>query len=216
MKKYSLAIIGLILFCIGSVWLQRGFSFSVLPPSQALSSFPRSFDGWTGDEEELSDGVANILDAHEMLSLRFTRGLDGPVFVHASTWIAPDSVSETCPHHPDICYRGNGWTPSDTTVIAIETTDSRTIPVQVSKMGRGDARVIVAFTYRMGDQFFADELAARSVQLKQFGNSTWPSVTKFMVQTPHESVEDAKPTIEYFTKKFFFWHDPAPQSSLSN
>jgi hypothetical protein len=140
-----------------------------------------------------------------MLSLRFQRGIDGPVFLHASTWTAPDSVAETCPHHPDICYRGNGWTPVERKMMQMTVVGAGSIPVQAIVMKRGDQQVTVAFTYRMGETFFADEANARSAQLKLFGTSVWPAVTKFMIQTPHSNIATAEPVIETFVKRFFEW-----------
>jgi EpsI family protein len=204
----TIAFVSVIAFAATTYWLQRGYSFTVAAPTQQLSSFPLSFDGWQGQAEEITDGVANILDATDMLSLRFERGTEGPVFVHASTWTHPDNVAETCPHHPDICYRGNGWAPTGRSTMQIPVDGVGTIPVQCVVMQRGDQQVVVAFTYRMGDKFFADEASARTTQVGFFGSPVWPAVTKFMMQTTDPDIATAKPTIESFVKEFFKWHKP--------
>jgi EpsI family protein len=205
--KARLTVLGItvILFGLVSFLVQRGYSFTVAKPAQSLSEFPKEFAGWQGTEEEITEGVANILDASDMLSLRFQRGKDARVFLHASTWTAPDSVAETCPHHPDICYRGNGWTPIERKMLQVNVNGIGKIPVQAVVMKRGEQRVTVAFTYRMGSTFFADEANARSAQLKLFGTPEWPAVTKFMIQTANSTISAAEPAIETFVKQFFEW-----------
>lgn len=204
-KRSIVALLAVLVFAGASFWLQSGYSFTVAKPTQQLSGFPTSFDGWVGQEEEITEGVAKILVASDVLSLRFVRGSEVPVFLHVSTWTEPDSVAETCPHHPDICYRGNGWSPKNRAVIPVHVDGVGDIPVQAVEMQRGDQHVIVAFTYRMGNAFFADEVSARRVQLDLFGIKVWPAVTKFMIQTNHQSIDAAKPTIEVFAKQFFSW-----------
>ncbi len=203
--RLTVALLTVFLCSIGVFFVQQSYSFTVANPLQQLSEFPAEFDGWRGTEEEITDGVANILDATETLSLRFQQGGDLPVFVHSSVWTSPDSVAETCPHHPDVCYRGNGWTPTDRRTLQIQVEGVGQVPVQAVVMKRGDQQVTVAFTYRMGDAFFSSKPEARAVQLKLFGTKVWPAVTKFMIQVPDSSITAAEPKINIFVKKFFAW-----------
>jgi EpsI family protein len=201
-----LALVAVVLVATVSMVVSRGYSFVVTPPIAKLSEFPMEIDGWVGTLEEVKDGVADILDASDMTSVRYMRGIDGPLFVHAATWTNPDSVAETCPHHPNICYRGNGWVPVVRKRVDLKIDSVGLVPIEMTVMQRGDQKVVVAFCYRMGDRFFADETEARLVQLGFWGQKSWPSVTKFMIQTPHSTIEPAQPLIEKFVREFFAWH----------
>lgn len=208
--KNSLIIALVMLVAFGSValWVRQGLRFSVAAPTQKLSGFPKSVDGWQGTEEVLEEGVTKILSATDVLSLRFDRGAEAPVIVHASTWTDPDSVRNACPHHPDICYQAHGWTIQERENMEVEVERLGKIPVQSIVMRRGDQQVIVAFNYRIADNVYTDEKTARAMHLQFFGKPVWPAVTKLMIQVQGPDIASVKPKIEKFVQAFYRWYQP--------
>lgn len=191
-----------------ALWVRQGLRFTVAAPTQKLGGFPKSVDGWQGSEAELQEGVARILQAADILSLRFDKGAEPPVFVHASTWTDPDSVRNACPHHPDICYPAHGWSVQERRTMEVEVDRLGAVPIEAMVMRRGDEQVIVAFNYRIGDNVYTDEKTAHAMHLQFFGKPVWPAVTKMMVQIETTDIESAKPTIDTFVRAFYGWYQP--------
>ena len=208
--RTSLLVAAGMLVAFGALALgvRQGLRFTVATPSQKLSEFPRQVDGWQGSEDELKEGVTKILRAADILSLRFDKGAEPPVFLHASTWTDPDSVRNACPHHPDVCYPAHGWVPQERKNLEVEVEGLGKVPVQAIVMRRGDEQVIVAYHFRIGDNVYVDEETAHAMHLEYFGTPVWPAVTKLMIQLEATDVESARPTIEKFVRAFSRWYRP--------
>lgn len=196
-RARQLTAVGLFMFAtVGILVVRRGYSFSVIPPAADLDSVPRIVNDWKGEISEMSEGEIQVLGAEDSISLRLTNGVGGVAFLHIATWTDAIEIAETCPHHPEVCFAGNGWRPIQTQRVQWQTADGETVPVEISLMGRGEERLVVGFTYQMGRQRFCTDSAARLAQAKLWGQSRWPAVTKFMVQVGGRSIESALPTMQ--------------------
>lgn len=202
------ALTMLVAFGAVALWVRQGLRFAVAAPTQKLSDFPKSIEGWEGVEAELQDGTERILKAADILSLRFERAAEPPVFVHATTWTDPDHVRNACPHSPTICYPATGWSMQERESLEVEVDRIGKVPVQAIVMQRGDQRLVVAFNYRIGDNVYTDEKTAHAMHLKYFGQPVWPAVTKLMIQIQSPDIASAKPNIERFVKAFYRWYQP--------
>jgi EpsI family protein len=205
-SRLTWVIGALVVMAAGAYIAKTGYSFSVAVPNTRLSDFPKEWTSWKVTEEKLSEGVFEILDAHEVLNLDYSNEAGEHVAALIASWTNPDSVSETCPHHPTVCYGGNGWQVVRSEKLTVDVDGTGQVPLLLYEMQRGDARLVVGFCYRMGEHWFHDDTEARIIQLKLWGKNQWPAVVKFMVQTNDGSIAVAKPKIEAFARQFFSWY----------
>lgn len=187
--------------------VQRGYSFTVTESIASLSNAPMRVGEWTAEEAELTEAEFGVLNAAEVASLRFTNPIGKTAFMHVATWTDPDEVAETCPHHPGVCYVGNGWFSIDTRNPALEVEGVGAVPIEISLMDRDGERLVIAFSYSMGGQRFATETDARLVQTKFWGQQEWPSVTKYLIQVNAVDIDAALPDVEELLGEFIRWHE---------
>ncbi|KAA5546249.1 EpsI family protein [Roseiconus nitratireducens] len=175
-------------------------------PKFQLEDLPQEIGPWRGQSVALSEQEYEVLDAIDVASLRFSDDLGRVAYVHAAVWNNPEYVAETCPHHPEVCYRNTGWKLVGKQTAELEVDGVDSLPVQFTLMQQGDQRVVLGFTYEVGDQHYITDSGARLVQLELLGRPTWPVVTKYLVQTSAASIEDARPVIEPLLGGMIEWH----------
>ena len=203
------AIVSCSVLSIGVVIVKRGYSFTVIPPNVQLSDAPMQIGNWTAEQAELTEAEFGVLNAADVASLRFDGPLNQVAFVHVATWTDPDEVAETCPHHPGVCYGGNGWFAVQTNRVEIEIDGIGDVPVEISLMDRGGERLVIAFTYSMGEHRFATDTDARLAQTRLWGQREWPAVTKYLLQLNNADIDTAIPAIKELLGEFIRWHDKA-------
>ena len=203
------AIVSCSVLSIGMVIVKRGYSFTVIPPNVQLSDAPMQVGNWTAEKAELTEAEFGVLNAADVTSLRFDGPLNQVAFVHVATWTDPDEVAETCPHHPGVCYGGNGWFAMQTKRVEIEIDGIGDVPVEISLMDRGGERLVIAFTYAMGKHRFATDTDARLAQTRLWGQREWSAVTKYLLQLNSPDIDTAIPAIEELLGEFISWHDKA-------
>ncbi len=160
---------------------------------------------WVGEEAKIDERAFEILDAQDVVSLQYVQnGADAdPVFLNAAVWTNPDNLMETCPHHPGVCYSGNGWQLIEQEKLEIETSAGIVHYKPCSLKERNASRV--GFCYEMGEKRFVSDNEARITQLSLWGKEKWPSELKFLLQAYSSDIESAKPKLELFSRKFFEW-----------
>ena len=175
--------------------VRRGYAFTVQQPTIELDQFPTRLGDWETEPLPIAEGALQVLRATDSVGLRLTDPLGRTAQMHVAIWADPTEVAETCPHHPNVCYAGNGFMPIQTRQITLES-PSGPIPVELSVMAQGQQRVVIAFTYQMGQHRFCDDLQARRVQASLWGQKRWPAVTKYLVQVPATTIDQAQPIVE--------------------
>lgn len=195
-----------LLLTIGSVIVRRGYSFSVQQPTFRLAEMPRSLGDWAIEMAAMSEGERQVLGADDSLSWKLTDPAGQVAFLHIATWADEVEIAETCPHHPAVCYRGNGFTAIETKNDEISLPNGDPVPVEMSVMKRGQETVSIGFTYQMGKQRFATDGEARFAQAQLWGQKQWPPVTKFLVQVNSDRLQRAAPEIESLLKASIAWY----------
>ncbi|MEM9646193.1 MAG: exosortase C-terminal domain/associated protein EpsI [Planctomycetota bacterium] len=215
---HRLAIGTLVCFAlsIGMTIVKRGYSFMVKPTNVRLSEAPKSIGNWVAENAELTDAEFGVLNAADVASLRFSDPIGRVAFMHVATWTDPDEVAETCPHHPGVCYAGNGWYAMQTTQIELDIDDVGLVPIEVSLMDRGGERLVIAFTYSMGEYRFSTDAEARLAQAKLWGSRQWPAVTKYLLQLNLDNVEQSVPIIQQLLGEFIRWRDQEEREPSSD
>ncbi len=172
-----------------------------------LSNAPTIIGRWNSELAELSDGEYGVLNASDVSSRKFTDPSGQVAFVHMATWTDPDEIAETCPHHPGVCYAGNGWFSVETRAVQLEVPGVGFVPVEISVMQRDNQRIVIAFTYEMGQFRFSTDTDARLAQTQMWGQRQWPPVTKYLIQISAAEIEGAMPIVDELLSACIAWHN---------
>lgn len=194
----------------GMTWMGLGAAPTIESPAIRFASLPTKLGPWVGETIQLSDEELETLDAADEASFRFQNPQGRVAFVHVASWDDPQFVGESCPHHPEVCYRNTGWEilGESTVRVPIEIRGESTtqVPIKLLRMRRDEQRAVVGFVYEIGDQHFVDELGARRIQFGLLTKDHWPFVSKYLVQTSAESMTEAREVIEPLTEQLIRWH----------
>jgi hypothetical protein len=203
-------IIGVSAACVVlvvSLVARQGYSYSVMQPTASLDEMPRNIGEWWSEPAELTEAEFGVLNATDVASLRFKDPIGRVAFLHIATWTDPDEIAETCPHHPNVCYTGNGWFPVETRRLELNVEDVGDVPIEISLMDRNGERLVLAFSYVMGTHRFATDTDARIIQTQYWGQSIWPPVTKYMLQVTADDIDTALPQIQEVLGTAMRWHN---------
>ncbi|MCO8120612.1 EpsI family protein [Stieleria sp. TO1_6] len=203
----SLTLVGC--FTLGLSWYGIGAAPVIAAPQVSFAELPAEIGGWHGTELALTDQEYEVLDALDVASVQFTDDAGRIAYVHTAVWDNPDYVAEVCPHHPTVCYRNTGWTAVDEKLIELDVPEVGLVPVQLLLLSREKVRVVVAFTYEIGEFHFTTDRGARAVQMQLLSRHTWPPVTKFLVQTAAPSIDEGFETVRPLLAGLIGWNATA-------
>lgn len=181
--------IGLMAACM--IFAESGFSGEVVTPEFQIDEIPLQFNGWHGHIQEIDDEVFRVLGADTEISAKYEKAHEPSLFVHFAVWSDSNVITESCPHHPNSCYGGQGWRPEETKRILIESADGP-VPVQLTLFQRGFESIVVAHNYRMGSHVFTTFKEGDEVIRGLWGAQQWPAVVKFLIQIPASNLESAE------------------------
>ncbi|MFK8110868.1 MAG: exosortase-associated EpsI family protein [Rubripirellula sp.] len=205
LPRLAISLVSILVVSCVMIFVERVSAFVVADPIVQLADAPRRMGDWIATEAELTDAEFGVLNASDVASLRLTDPLGRRAFMHVATWADPDEVAETCPHHPGVCYAGNGWFPAETKLIQLDVEQMGLVPVEISVMERNDQKIVIAYTYTMGKESFATDSAARLAQAKLWGSHQWPPVTKYLIQVDAQTIDDAEPVVDELLGGFLNW-----------
>jgi EpsI family protein len=126
-------------------------SFELVPKRQALDTFPRELQGWTGKELALSTDALRILGPGDFLNRAYSHAATSETM---DLFIAyyPSQRSGATIHSPQNCLPGAGWTPlmQDHEQIQYASGAGSTSAVVANRyiLAKGLDRVLVLYWYQ--------------------------------------------------------------------
>jgi EpsI family protein len=136
-------------------WASRGEKpFTALP----LAGFQTTTGAWTTVQEaQIDPDTEAVLRADDTMSRIYT-GPGGETELFVAFFKSQRNGQS--PHSPKNCLPGSGWQPSESSVIAIPTSQG-TIRVNHYVVSKGDDQSLVLYWYQSHGRVIADEFAAK-------------------------------------------------------
>jgi EpsI family protein len=169
-------------------------SFEVIPNRQALDTFPRELQGWTGKDLALTPDVLRILGPGDFLSRSYRNPVDSETM---DLFIAyyPSQRSGDTIHSPQNCLPGAGWTPLMKDHIPIPYANggggANAVTANRYVLAKGIDRVLVLYWYQAHGRTTPSEYWAKFylVQDAIAMNRSDGAMVRVAAQIPNPSAE---------------------------
>ena len=134
-----------------------------VPSARPLSQLPSTLGSWSLLQVGfIDDDTRDVLKADDLLNRFYATG-SGPGAAGANLFVAAFLTQRNgkAPHSPKNCLPGNGWTPLNSSEIAVDV--GRSQPIQVNRyvVAHGDERSLVMYWYQSRDRAVANEYKAK-------------------------------------------------------
>jgi EpsI family protein len=159
MKHWRFALSAILLGGAALV-LQARNGTEVIPQRPPLSSFPRTVDGWTSSDVEITQEELSVLGPGDFL-LRDFRNASGEQDVFLFVAYFPSQRAGDTIHSPKNCLPGAGWTPIQADRITVDVTGHAPFQANRYLIGKDDDRQLVLYWYLAHDRAVASEYAAK-------------------------------------------------------
>jgi hypothetical protein len=110
-------------------------------------------------------------------------------------------------HDPTNCYRANGWKVLSQTVDPIQTGDSRSASVSVSRWEKQHGRVLVLYWYQLGDQTLFHTGDLKPLRAEMNGRRDRPLLVKVLLLIPESDRKDAAIAVKDLAGEIRRWLD---------
>lgn len=130
-----------------------------IPSATPLSQLPKALGAWNLVQEGVVDADTRaVLQADDLLNRYYSTGAAGAnLFVAAFR----SQRNGKAPHSPKNCLPGTGWTPLNSSEVAIDIGKGQPIQVNRYVVAHGDERSLVLYWYQSRDRAIANEYAAK-------------------------------------------------------
>jgi EpsI family protein len=159
MKHWRFALSAILLWGAALV-LQARNGTEVIPQRPPLSSFPRTVDGWTSSDVEITQEELSVLGPGDFL-LRDFRNASGEQDVFLFVAYFPSQRAGDTIHSPKNCLPGAGWTPIQADRITVDVTGHAPFQANRYLIGKDDDRQLVLYWYLAHDRAVASEYVAK-------------------------------------------------------
>lgn len=145
-----------------------------VPPSEPLSQFPITINGWTGQDFPIGEDVLAVLGKGDFLNRVYTKDagaakvadIDGgmeAISAPVSLFIGyfPTQRTGQSIHSPQNCLPGAGWSFDSSHYVYITATDGRKYHVGEYVISNGTTRQFVLYWYQAHGRSIANEYAAK-------------------------------------------------------
>jgi EpsI family protein len=159
------------------------------PPSEPLSQFPASINGWTGTDLPIDPDVLDVLGAGDFLSrVYFQNPQTKPVTLFIGYF--PSQRTGQTIHSPKNCLPGAGWAFESSSYLDL--TDVNGKPYQVGEyvIVNGEARQFVIYWYQAHGRSVANEYMAKIYMVADAIRMNRTDGALVRVITPISSSED--------------------------
>jgi EpsI family protein len=153
-----------VLAATGLIVLQGALMYNAvrpesIPAARPLSQLPLTLGSWKLVQEGVVDADTQaVLKADDLLNRFYSTGSAGAnLFVAAFR----SQRNGKAPHSPKNCLPGSGWTPLNSSEVAIDV--GRGLPINVNRyvVAHGDERSLVLYWYQSRDRAIASEYTAK-------------------------------------------------------
>ena len=181
--------------------LQARNGTEVIPQRPPLSSFPRTVDGWTSSDLEITQDELSVLGPGDFL-LRDFHTNQSNVFLFIAYF--PSQRAGDTIHSPKNCLPGAGWTPVQANRITVDVPGHAPFQANRYLIAKNDERQLVLYWYLAHDRAVASEYAAKfylvadSIRMRRTDGSL---VRLSMPIAPGQSIDSAQQVLLAWAEK---------------
>jgi len=184
---------------------RRSMAEVELPPWK-LDRMPMDLGQWHGEPTEVDSRIFRNLGASQTRDTLFRPPFGPPVVAHVALFT---EESSGLPHHPNLCYGGNGYRQASERAIRLRTDSGREVPAKVITYERQDDRLAVLFWYQYGDRILTESSQASAARLAVGGLRARPAMVKVMLQTTLDSPHEAEGRLRELARLILAWMEGA-------
>lgn len=165
----------------------------IVPQGLPLSSFPNQIGDWKSQDLALSPDILGVLGPGEFLSRVYST--TGQPYIDFFVAYFPSQRAGDTIHSPKNCLPGSGWTPLESSRIAITGADGTTIPANRYLIEKGADHQLVIYWYQAHGRAVASEylakfyLVADSIRMNRSDGSLVRVVTEIQNSEDEASAE---------------------------
>jgi len=164
-----------------------------LPPHKELSSFPMQVDTWQGRDLSLSPEELKVLGPGEFLLRNYvSSGTRAPISLYIAFF--PSQRTGDTIHSPKNCLPGSGWTPTESSHMAVRRPDGTTMSINRYVVANGDNRDLVFYWYQAHGRVTPSEYWAKIFLVEDAIRMNRTDGALIRVLTPIAGPRDAEPT----------------------
>ena len=172
----------------------------VIPDREQFVSFPLSFDGWVGEQENLESIVLEKLSLTDYLLNNYSRNRSVPINLYVAYYVS--QRKGVSPHSPRVCVPGGGWSITDLerTTVMLGGKDAA-LNVNRAVIQKGSNRQLVYYWFKQRGRDIANEywmkwyLLSDSLTMNRSDGSLVRLTTPIL---PNEKESDAENRLNEF------------------
>jgi EpsI family protein len=158
-------------------------------PAAVLKTLPMEWEGWRGKEEDLPPELFLATEATAVVSRRYRNEQGYEVSVHVALFADPAAGVY---HNPGNCYLANGWIPSQSAWLPLQTATRPEIEVKSTLWEQKGDKALVLYWYEVEDYTLFERKDLWKVRWGMRGRGQWPPTVKVMIHVPAADAETAK------------------------
>ncbi len=161
MKSYWRFLIAAAVLSWTVIVLHARNSAEIIPARPALSSFPKTLNGWSSlRDNQLPKEILDILGPGDFLTRTYYQVATNS---QADLFIAyfPSQRSGDTIHSPKNCLPGAGWSPIQSDRITVSLPDQSPFPANRYLIAQGENRDLVLYWYQAHNRAVASEYSAK-------------------------------------------------------
>lgn len=180
---------------------RRSMAEVEMPPWK-LDEMPRELGDWHGEPTEVDSRIFRNLGASQTRDTLFHPPFGLPVVAHVAIF---EQESSGLPHHPNLCYGGNGYRETGQRGIRIRTDRGREVPASLATYERENDRLAVLFWYQYGERVLTESSQMAAARLAVGARRARPAMIKVMLQTQLDTPDQAEGRLRELARLILAW-----------
>lgn len=154
-------IVAVVLLASVAILLQVRKHGEVFPPRLTLQQFPRELGTWAGTDVPLEQDVLEKLGPGDFLVRIYQNQSEPQPYVDLYIAYFPSQRAGDAIHSPKNCLPGAGWSPVQSSRIALNLPGHAPFPANLYVIEKGDAKQVVLYWYWAHNRGVASEYWAK-------------------------------------------------------
>ncbi|MCR4411035.1 MAG: EpsI family protein [Thermoguttaceae bacterium] len=180
----------------------RRSQIEVEMPKWRVDQLPLELDSWRGEPAVVDSRIFRHVGAAAIRDVAYHSAVGPDVLVHLAVF---DDEMASLPHHPHLCYTGNGYRQASSRMIQLRRGDEKTMPAALLVFERATDRVAVLYWYQFGDRVLIEPGDTAAIRWSLGGRKSRPALVKVMLQTAFDTPERAEGRLREVARLVLDW-----------
>jgi EpsI family protein len=190
----------------------RRSQIEVEMPKWRADQVPLELGSWHGEPTTLDTNIFRHVGAAAIRDVLYHSATEPDVVLHLAVF---DDEFTSLPHHPNLCYTGNGYRQASSRTIQLRRGDEKTMPAALLIFERPTDRVAVLYWYQFGDRVLTESSQTAAIRWSLGGRRSRPALVKIMLQTNFDSPERAEQRLRDVARLVLQWTASTEQGAGS-